>query len=55
MTLFRLTYVIDKVIGEEQCSFRKGRGCVDEIFNLRLIIERVPVLSNTFGPQFYRL
>ena len=29
MILFRLRDAVDKVIKEEQYSFRKGRGCVD--------------------------
>ena len=40
MILFRLSDAVDKVLREEQCSFRKGRGCVDQIFSLRLIIEK---------------
>ncbi|XP_065571470.1 uncharacterized protein LOC136034257 [Artemia franciscana] len=40
MTLFRLRDAIDKVLGEEQCSFKKGRGCNDQILTLRLIIEK---------------
>ena len=28
------------MIREEQCGFRKGRGCVDQIFTLMLIIEK---------------
>jgi len=38
--LFRLSNVVDKVLGEEQCGFRKGRGYVDRIFTLIFIIEK---------------
>ena len=38
--LFRLRDAVDKVLREEQCGLRKGRGCVDQIFTLRLIIEK---------------
>ena len=40
MILFRLRDAVDKVLREEQCGFRKGRGCVDHVFTLRLIIEK---------------
>ena len=33
MILFRLRHAVDKVLREEQCGFRKGRGCVDHVFN----------------------
>ena len=40
MILFRLRDDVDKVIREEQCSFRKRRGRVDQIFTIMLIIEK---------------
>ena len=40
MILFRLKDAVDKFLREEQCGFRKGRGCVDQVFTLRLIIEK---------------
>ena len=40
MILLRLRDAVDKVLREEQCGFRKGRGCVDQVFTLRLIIEK---------------
>ena len=33
----------------------KVEDVFDQVFTLRLIIEKCPSLSNTFGPQFYRL
>ena len=40
MILFRLRDAVDKVLREEQCSFRIGRGCIDQAFTLGLIIEK---------------
>ena len=40
MILFRLEDPVDNVLREEQCGFMKARGCVDQIFTLRLIIEK---------------
>ena len=27
-------------IGEEQCVFRQGRGCMDQVFAVRLVCEK---------------
>ena len=40
MIFFRLRDAVDNVLREEQCGFRKGRGCFDQVFTLRLIIEK---------------
>ena len=40
MILFRRKDAVDKVLREEQCGFRKGRGFVDQVFTPRLIIEK---------------
>ena len=38
--ILRLVDAIDKQLREEQAGFRKGRGCIDQIFALRNIIEQ---------------
>ena len=40
MIFFRLRNAAHKVLREEQCCFRKGSGCVNHYFTLRLIIEK---------------
>ena len=40
MILFYLRDAADKVLREEQCGFRKGRGCVNQTFLLRFIIKK---------------
>ena len=36
----RLTDVVDQQLREEQAGFRRGRGCIDQMFALRNIIEQ---------------
>ena len=38
--LSRIERAIDAVLRDEQAGFRKGRGCTDQIFALRNIIEQ---------------
>ena len=40
MILFRLEDTVDKVLREGQCGFRKGIGCVAQVFTLWLIIDK---------------
>uniref|UniRef100_UPI0025A0B55C hypothetical protein n=1 Tax=Klebsiella pneumoniae TaxID=573 RepID=UPI0025A0B55C len=30
----------ERFVGEEQCGFRKGRGCVDQIFVMNQLSEK---------------
>ncbi len=32
--------ITDKSVGEEQGGFRKGRGCVDQIFTVKILVEK---------------
>ena len=36
----RLQLIVEKVLPESQCGFRKGRGCVDMIFTARQLFEK---------------
>ena len=36
----RIRKSVDRAIGEEQCGFREGRGCVDQIFAVRHLCEK---------------
>ena len=37
----RVRRVIEGLIGKEQGAFRSGRGCVDQIFTLKQMIEKM--------------
>ncbi len=36
----RMMKITDKSVGDEQGSFRKGRGCVDQIFAVNILMEK---------------
>ena len=36
----RLAERAEKLLRESQCGFRKGRGCVDQVFSLRILAEK---------------
>src|SRR5678815_125238 len=42
----RVRRVTEGVIGEEQGVFRSGRGCVDQIFTLKQLIEKIRAKKN---------
>lgn len=37
----RMIELTKEGVSEKQESFRKGRGCVEEVFTLRMIIEKL--------------
>ena len=36
----RLAEKVNQVLRESQCGFRKGRGCIDQVFSLRVLAEK---------------
>ncbi len=38
----RMKKITDKSVGDEQGGFRKGRGCVDQIFAVKILVEKIP-------------
>ena len=36
----RLAERAEKMLRESQCGFRKGHGCIDQIFTLRILAEK---------------
>ncbi len=37
----RVQRLTEEKINEEQGSFRKGRGCMDQIFSFRMVVEKI--------------
>ena len=52
VVLNRLTAAVDPLIRKEQAGFRKGRGCADQIFTLRQIVEQSNEWSSTVYANF---
>ena len=43
-------------IGEEQCGFRQGRGCIDQVFAVRQVCENDGKWERcVLGPDFQRV
>ncbi len=36
----RMMKTTDKCVGDEQGGFRKGRGCIDQIFAVKILVEK---------------
>ncbi len=36
----RVMKITNKSMGDEQGGFRKGRGCVDQIFTVKILVEK---------------
>ena len=45
----------DDVLGEEQCGFRIGRGCVDQLFVMRQLCEKFLAKGKDFFWAFMDL
>ncbi len=41
VTIERVQRLTEGKISEEQEGFRKGRGCVDQIFSFRMVVEKI--------------
>ena len=52
VVLNRLTATVDPLLWKEQAGFRKGRGCADQIFTLRQIVEKCNEWSATVYANF---
>ena len=52
VVLNRLTTTVDPLLRKEQAGFRKGRGCADQIFTLRQIVEQSNEWSSTVYANF---
>ncbi len=36
----RMMKITDESVGDEQGGFRRGRGCVDQIFAVKMLVEK---------------
>ena len=52
VVLNRLTTTVDPLLRKKQAGFRKGRGCADQIFTLRQIVEQSNEWSSTVYANF---
>ena len=52
--LNRIDKQIDTKLREEQAGFRAGRGCIDQIFTPRTVIEKCAEFKKTTTCKLYR-
>ncbi len=43
----RMMKITDTSVGDEQGGFLKGRGCVDQIFALKILLEKVEAVNKS--------
>ncbi len=46
--------ITEEKISEEQEGFRKGRGCVDQIFSFRMVVEKILAKGKNYTPNLQR-
>ena len=51
----RIRNSVNRTIGEEQCGFMEGRGCVDQIFAVRQLCEKYLRVSKKVYMAFMNL
>ncbi len=47
----RLMKITDKSVGDEQGGFWKGRGCVDQIFAVKILVEKYLEKDRKWGVE----
>ena len=50
----RMKKRVDCLLRESQCGFRKGRGCADQIFSVRGLMEKAREFKNAYLPMLCR-
>ena len=48
----RVAETAEEMLMENQCSFRSGRGCMDQIFTLRVVAEKAREFNTSFNLAF---
>ena len=40
-------------IGEEQCGFRQGRGCMDQVFAVRHVVKSIQQMGKMYSGRLW--
>ncbi len=51
----RMMKVTDKSVGDEQEGFREGRGCVNQIFAVKILVEKYLEKDSSFWRYEWRV